>query len=95
MDELITVEAFVRYGDYPDDYTKGGKTTYDGNATRTTSRVCSTIREQAKLKRKSLGGSVSGQGRRKAKSWSPATQEWKVLYIILLYFIAIYNIIVI
>ena len=36
--------------------------------------VCSTIREQAKLKRKSLGRSVSGQRR------SPATHEWKVLY---------------
>ena len=58
MDELTTVEAYLHYGDYPDDYTKGGKTTYDGNAARTMANyksskmVCSTIREQAKLKRK-------------------------------------------
>ena len=25
MDELTTVEAYLRYGDYPDDYTKGEK----------------------------------------------------------------------
>ena len=66
----------------PDDYMKGEKTISDKNAARTTSLkiVCSTIREPAKLKRNSLGGSVSGQRRRKAKSWSLAMQEWKVLY---------------